>query len=567
MLALGAQLLLISTAAAQVPPFALSNEQGEPGVLDASMFRQPDYSTYGGPEGMPTGYFGSVEALVWSTSNPKVQEVGIEGGQRYVYVGNSTPLNYVSTGATTGQVLPGTYVSAPGASGQYTGPQATGGANGYALQTNSNDTSWIKAGMYGGYRFDWGYMGENGHGWLFSAFQMSDNTQTAQFQNVSMVFGDPGTTVYNAYSGSSITGLNTAGTTPTYTEFAPQAITNFPLLNGFVSYVRATTTGGTTTISTNGFPADLNGNNLYGNAGRDLGTTPSGTTYNPPLNGIPDPEGGAPTQTISPGMPYNGITQPVDYGDAVPLPLLFSNVQYTSKTSTWGIEANRVLRASEYDRVGGIWEVFGGVRYLSFTDTFLVNATGGILDASYWNTVAYNRLVGPQIGLRWSKRRDRLAFSAEGRAVAAANFLTARQDGMIGSNLTQTQPSPTLAYTQVTNPVTGAVTTYVTQQPNNPGGNTPAYRLNQPLNLDPTTFNSQVNWVNFSPMAEIRAKVSYQVFRSVSVNAGWTGIWIDQVGRASNMMNWTLPNFGILGDRNHGHVFLNGLTVGLEINR
>jgi hypothetical protein len=429
-------------------------------------------------------------------------------------------------------------------------PNSVTGA-GFTTQRNSSDTSWITPQLAGGYRFDWGYI-ENDRGWLFSAFEGLAMTQTNAFSNVSMVYNDPGTTVYNAWMGSNITASGS------FVEVTPGAITNFPLLNGFISYGATTASFGGVTLSV---PADLNGNNLYGYLGRDLGGAFGTTSYSPPLDGIPNPETGTPgaQSNLSPGAPYNGAVQPVDYGDAVPLPVLFNTVNVLDSVKFWGIEANRLLRASDYDRFGGLWELFSGIRYFSFQENFQIDAKGGILADSFWNTTSYNRIVGPQIGVRWSKQRERLKFSLEGRGMAGANFMTGRQDGYLGTKLSQLIP----LFTTYTDPTTTPPTTVNLGT----GGGPNNLRVNQPLMLSPTSFNSAINWVDFSPVAEVRAKMSYQLFRSVSFNIGYTGIWVGNVARAPDMMNWTLPNFGVVRDTTHQSFFVNGLTVGVEVNR
>jgi hypothetical protein len=296
---------------------------------------------------------------------------------------------------------------------------------------------------------------------------------------------------------------------------------------------------------------DANRNGVYG---------PYGTNSNTAATPLPIPVAGFTNQFMA---------FPVDYGDAVPLPVIFTNVHYTSTSKNWGIEANRLFRKTEADRFGGKWEFFGGARYFSYTDQFAINANGGILDSSYWDTTAFNNIVGPQIGTRWSRIRGRLTCSAEARAMAGANFQNAKQQGVVGSNLVQQPIVPIPSAFVVNNPITNTPETfYIYPQAQNPGLGPASgtYRLNQPLNLYATGFNSSKNWVAFSPLVELRAKVSYQLFRSVNISAGWTGIWVDNVAKSTNLMNWVLPNFGIT-DNNLGHqTIINGLTLGLEFN-
>jgi hypothetical protein len=74
----------------------------------------------------------------------------------------------------------------------------------------------------------------------------------------------------------------------------------------------------------------------------------------------------------------------------------------------------------------------------------------------------------------------------------------------------------------------------------------------------------------FSPVVEIKIQARYQVTSAVNVSAGWSGLFISNVARPSDMINWALDEtsvFGVLRDRNNQNVFMNGLTAGVEINR
>src|SRR5262249_23701854 len=159
------------------------------------------------------------------------------------------------------------------------------------------------------------------------------------------------------------------------------------------------------------------------------------------------------------------------------------------------------------------------------------------------------------VGVRWSKQRERIKFSVEGRGMAGANFMTGKQEGFLGSNLGQLLVvGPLPAYTSVTNGNT--VLTYQTATPQNPGGSPATPRVNHPLMLNPTSFTSSTNWIDFSPVVELRAKLSYQLFRSASFTIGYTGLWVNNVARAPNMINWTLPNFGVLRDTTHQSILI-----------
>ena len=153
---------------------------------------------------------------------------------------------------------------------------------------------------------------------------------------------------------------------------------------------------------------------------------------------------------------------------------------------------------------------------------------------SYWRQEGKNRIVGPQIGARWFKKYGRWTVSTEGRFLAGYNSQSSVQFGQFGSELDP------------------------------PGG------IGEPLALGPTGFFNRLNQNEFSPVVELRVGLDWQITRSVSLGAGWTGIWMDGIARASNMFNYefgTSSTMGILGENNRQDVFMNGANFRIVINR
>lgn len=492
LIALGLQLLLAAGAAAQAPPFA-------PAIGDAQIWMQPDYSTYSGPLRRPEGYFGSIEGLVWSISTPPKHQIGVDGGARPVY-----------------------------------------GSSGFSIQTNSADTNWITASLQSGTRFDFGVIDDD-RGWLFSAFRLYNYSNDYLQSNASVVFNEP------------FYAVSPAG-------FGPATL---PALYGFIDQVGGNPTA-TNRGNPDGFADDVNRNNVYGPQGRDRGVV-TGNVLTPgtTLDGIPDREGGAETVTVpygAGGPPPGSAAQvnaniPIDYNDAVPLPLIFTTLQSTYRNSLYGVEANRLYRLG-VGRLGGGWELFGGVRYFSFSDQFNVIGLGGILGDSFWDTKSDNRLVGPQLGLRYDRTWGRWSFNGQARVAPTANFQSIRQNGVIGSQLTQVQAQPPA------NPVANPPI-----QPNNPGTGPSAFRLNQPLNLQRTAFTSGQNATTFSPIVELRLNLTYQLFQSVKITSGYTGMYLDGLARSTNVVDYSLPSMGILSNHNISTAFVNGFNIGVEVNR
>ncbi len=124
-----------------------------------------------------------------------------------------------------------------------------------------------------------------------------------------------------------------------------------------------------------------------------------------------------------------------------------------------------------------------------------------------WINKAENRIVGAQLGIRWFRKRGHWALSAEGRLLAGYNGQSIHQEGL--------------------------------------------------------SFNSAY-LPEWSPVGELRASVRLHLSRAISFRVGWTGIYMDGIARASSMINYS--NNGIITNRNREEVFVQGLSIGLDMN-
>jgi len=234
-----------------------------------------------------------------------------------------------------------------------------------------------------------------------------------------------------------------------------------------------------------------------------------------------------------PDPPYTVLEQPV----------VFSDIVAKNSVETWSVELMYIKRSRQMHR-GGFFEFFGGLRYMEFDELFWVEGSGpGViagedgpgqleyldsLNDSNWNTQADNHIFGPQVGLRWFNKWGRWMISTEGRFLAGYNSQTIRQHGALGTKA-------------------------AIEAPNN------GYPANG--------FNSRVHIDEFSPCGELRAELRWQATRAVSLRAGWTGVWINNIARPSNMINYEVPLMGINTGFNRQDVFINGVTLGVDINR
>lgn len=220
-----------------------------------------------------------------------------------------------------------------------------------------------------------------------------------------------------------------------------------------------------------------------------------------------------------------------------PLPVTFDEMIVHNSVQIWGVEWNYFYRTHPFHK-GGFLEFKVGARYLEFNELFDVDGIGGILDESIWYTNADNHIVGPQVGLRWFRRQNRWTWSVESRFFAGYNSQSINQSAILGTNLTPTAP-PT---------------------PGTPVKLTSTVRSESEHNLDA-----------WSPIGELRIDLDYQLTRAVTFRVGWSGIWLGGIARPSNMMDYALHSdgsiMGILDENNRQDVFLNGLTVGVAVNR
>jgi hypothetical protein len=227
-------------------------------------------------------------------------------------------------------------------------------------------------------------------------------------------------------------------------------------------------------------------------------------------------------------------------------PVNFNSVYVQDKSRMQGLEALYMYRTSELP-LGGTVTFLAGGRYLELKDQFWVDARGGNLTDSYWNTTSHNELAGPEIGIRWLQPiAGRCSISAEGRFTAAVNAQAVDQDGILaaglvaGQNLSQAQQA-----------ANGQTVTF-------------AY----PTLMGATSFTHSTHWVEFSPIAELRVEAHMQLLNIVTVKAGYTGMFVNNVVRAADMVDYTVPTMGITRNLNGNlqPMYAQGLNLGIEFN-
>jgi hypothetical protein len=228
------------------------------------------------------------------------------------------------------------------------------------------------------------------------------------------------------------------------------------------------------------------------------------------------------------------------------LPIIFTEMKIENRASTWGTEFNYIYRMHPTDH-HGTFEWMFGARYMEFNERSSVWGWGGPLDDSYWTTSADNHIVGPQLGLHWFRTMDRFTWDVQGRFTAGFNRQNMHQQGTLGSNLAlnrATLPIPDTGF--------------------NGGG--------YPVSMLPTAFYNTAYENEFSPLVELGMKIKYDVTRSFSVGAGWNGMWVDNIARPVDMVNYQIGPFagqkmGIQTQNNRQDMFVHGLTIDFSFNR
>lgn len=210
----------------------------------------------------------------------------------------------------------------------------------------------------------------------------------------------------------------------------------------------------------------------------------------------------------------------------------FTTLNVIAKSRISGVEALYLYRTGLLQH-GGTAEVLLGGRYFQLKDQFWVDGEGGNLADSFWNTTSKNQITGPEIGLRMFQPFGRFGFSVDSRFTAGINAQSVRQDGRLANTLLGNNafPLPTLMYSN--------------------------------------GFNHSANMTQFSPIVELRAEFHMQITNLIAAKAGWTGMWVNNVVRAADMIDYTVPSMGITAANggNLQDVFINGLTLSVEFNR
>jgi hypothetical protein len=272
----------------------------------------------------------------------------------------------------------------------------------------------------------------------------------------------------------------------------------------------------------------------------------SGTQVNfnaPPIPGE--------TNNSPPGVPnlLQGYIDTVG-GNIRDLPVVFDTLKIKNAASAYRIDIDYIHRMEPTEHFG-TFEWYFGAAYMNFSEYFDVSAptlntspisnAGGVLNDSYWNTHAVNNIVGPEFKLRWFRTYNQWTWDAQGGFLAGYNRQNITQNGLFA------------------------------EEAGDP--NSPYYRglVGNGLYLTPTSFQNSAFLNEFSAAADFNINVSYAVTRAVSVRAGYSFLWVGNIARPSDMVNYEIgtgpgQKMGIITANNKQDVYIQGWNVGVELN-
>ena len=88
-----------------------------------------------------------------------------------------------------------------------------------------------------------------------------------------------------------------------------------------------------------------------------------------------------------------------------------------------------------------------------------------------------------------------------------------------------------------------------------------------PANLNGVVSNASKFLTEFAPLAELRLQATYQCTRAFGITIGYTLLYTNGIGRASDHVNYTAPDLGLGAGGTRDSLFINGLSFGVQVNR
>ncbi len=246
----------------------------------------------------------------------------------------------------------------------------------------------------------------------------------------------------------------------------------------------------------------------------------------------------------------------VDADDLHRFNVRYNQLTIRNVTQTDGVELMRTLRLDnrhkEIKRQRSQWEIGYGFRFLRLRDTFSFNGTSDLLVGTDFVTEADNQLIGPQVRAKWNTQRGRWNLGLDGRFLFGYNVMNLGQAGSFGVATNAPTEGATPGDPPVPVPLASTDPSII------PGA------VNRLISAQPTTFSYGRQDNDFSPTIELRANFSYQITRALAVKLGYTGIFVDNISRASQVTRYYLPDMG-LRDGGKQNIYINGVNFGFDV--
>lgn len=213
-----------------------------------------------------------------------------------------------------------------------------------------------------------------------------------------------------------------------------------------------------------------------------------------------------------------------------------NSTELTSAGFAWAVRRNLSSAGSGSIRTA---RFTFGPRYLQVADRYSIDysstqqpfdetsgATGAPTPLQFggWDTSSYNNIVGPEIGFNYMFERGRWSIETDLRFTAGMNWQNTLYRG---SNF-----PAALGADYFRSTYTFANTVAQGSNASNPIAAPPLFVQIYGIGQTNATNAAEHNFV-FSPLGEWRLKGRYKVSKAISLNVGYTGMWLGGITRAS----------------------------------
>jgi hypothetical protein len=184
----------------------------------------------------------------------------------------------------------------------------------------------------------------------------------------------------------------------------------------------------------------------------------------------------------------------------------------------------------------------GSILGITGVDTLTGRGLGTPLQAGAWETYTSNNMVGPEFSLLLESQQGRWLFSSELKFTAGLNWQNnlyrgANFPSAVGADVLRStfSPSATVTQTGFGGNQPGAANTQVTLQP------PPLYLQIYGVGQSNATNAAEHRFV-FTPIGEWRLGTQFRVSEAIRLHAGYTGMWLGSIARASTNTGYKTVN-------------------------